>query len=151
MGCYWNIFLTSETISTRNKLELEILESVFLVCKTCSLFGLVCLLFDFLWFWCGVFFLCIFNVFYIQDRLNLFFSIFLMNCKLPLSCSLAVRLAFLSPDMSALRTGKWNGTQCILTELFQAWTVDLQKNATCWRFYVLVCKDNSYLSYIFWL
>lgn len=106
IGFYWNIFLTSETISTRNKLKLEILESVFLVCKKCSWFGLVGLLFDFLWFWFGFFFLCIFNVFYIQNRLNQFFPIFLMSSKLPLSYSLAMRLAFLSPDMPALRIGK---------------------------------------------
>lgn len=38
-----------------------------------------------------------------------------------------MRLAFLSPDMSALRIGKWSDIQYILTENFQAWKIDLQR------------------------
>lgn len=45
MGFYLNIFFTSETISTRNKLKLEVLASGFLVCKKCSVpFGFVFLM-----------------------------------------------------------------------------------------------------------
>lgn len=108
---------------------MEILESVLLVCKKCSWFGLVGLLFDFSWFWFGFcFILCIFNVFYIQNSFNWPFSISSINCKLPLSYySLVERLAFLSPDMCALKTGKWSDIWCILTKIFLAWTIDLQR------------------------
>lgn len=42
-----------------------------------------------------------------------------MNCKLPWSYSLPVRLAFLSPDVSTLRIGNWSGMQYTLADFFR--------------------------------
>lgn len=54
-----------------------------------------------------------------------------MNCKLPLSYSLPVRLAFLLPNVSTLRIGNWSGMQCTLADFF--------------RLKQLISKENSLL------
>lgn len=68
-------------------------------------------------FW--LFWFCIFNAVCIPNRLNQSFSTFSINCNLPLSYSLPVRLAFLSPDVSALRIRNWSGIQRTLTKIFR--------------------------------
>lgn len=76
------------------------------------------------WFW-GCFFFVFSMCFSFKMDLIDLFQYFQWTATL--SYSLAVRLAFLSPDMSVLRIRKWSDIQYILTEFFQAWTIDLQR------------------------